>query len=139
MLCPLCASHPELGRLPDAEAFRCPSCQGIFLTRGELDRMAAPHSGDLEFSTVDLDSFSHEDAHATIDCPACGDVGMHKVEFNIYTGIILDYCGECGGFWLDSGELERIDTEVRELNEVDREIPDPPMLWLAKSLWTLVR
>ena len=40
---------------------------------------------------------------------------MKKVDFNIHTDIILDFCPTCGGFWLDCGELERINTEVREL------------------------
>jgi Zn-finger nucleic acid-binding protein len=139
MQCPLCEDTPELRKLADADAHRCGSCGGLFLTRGQLDLLVAPHEGDLEFSTLDLDTFSHDDSHAEIACPVCDASTMRKVEFNIYTDIILDYCGECGGFWLDGGELERINASIRELSEADREIPDPPMLRLAKSLYTLVR
>ncbi len=37
-------------------------------------------------------------------CPAC-DVEMFVLEFEL---VEIDYCPECGGVWLDSGELELI-------------------------------
>jgi len=47
------------------------------------------------------DSFHHDDTFVPTSCPHCPGVEMQKVEFNIYTGIILDYCARCEGFWLD--------------------------------------
>lgn len=135
MRCP--RDTTELSKSEDGDVYSCTTCGGMFFTRGELDRLAEPHEGDLEFSTVDLDDFTHPDIYPAGDCPACGE-RMEKVEFNIYTGIILDYCPSCGGFWLDAGELDRINGEVRELNEADEDVPDPPMLWFAKALWTIV-
>lgn len=38
-------------------------------------------------------------------CPACGDVEMFVLEFEL---VELDYCVGCGGVWLDSGELELV-------------------------------
>ncbi|MHC4479941.1 MAG: zf-TFIIB domain-containing protein [Planctomycetota bacterium] len=35
-------------------------------------------------------------------CPACGEVEMLVLEFEL---VEVDYCPECGGVWLDSGEL----------------------------------
>ena len=110
----------------------------MFFTKGELDRLAEPHQGSLEYSTVDLDTFLHPDQEGPALCPADGTL-MKKVSFNIHTDIILDFCSTCGGFWLDIGELERINTEVRELERANTEVRDPPMMWFAKALWTLVR
>jgi len=138
MRCPRPPSQVLVKLLGDAEAWSCDLCAGIFFTAGELDRLAEPHQGSLEFSSVDLDSFSHSDPELAAVCPADGTV-MRKVGFNIYTDIILDYCPTCGGFWLDGGELERINTEVRQLERADREVADPPMLWFAKALWTMAR
>jgi len=137
--CPRHSRPQELEKLlGDAEGFTCNRCGGIFFTAGELDRLSAPHRGNIEYTTVDLDSFAHTDRFGPASCPLDG-VEMKKVSFNIYTDIILDYCPGCGGFWLDGGELERINGEVRELNRADREVPDPPMLWFAKAMWELVK
>ena len=38
-------------------------------------------------------------------CPRCRDVDMFVLEFE---QVEVDYCYECGGVWLDSGELELI-------------------------------
>ncbi|MGH7891940.1 MAG: zf-TFIIB domain-containing protein [Thermodesulfobacteriota bacterium] len=37
-------------------------------------------------------------------CPKCGG-NLHEVAFR---GIRIDRCGNCGGVWLDSGELEKL-------------------------------
>jgi hypothetical protein len=110
----------------------------MFFTAGELDRLAEPHQGNLEYTTVDGDRFEHADRYGPTSCPADGTT-MKKVNFNIYTDTILDYCPTCGGFWLDGGELERINGEVRQLERADREVGDPPMLWFAKAMWELVK
>ena len=138
MRCPRDPSQELVKLAGDAEAFTCDRCGGMFFTAGELDRLAEPHQGSLEYSSVDLDSFSHADRYGPASCPADG-TAMKKVSFNIHTDIILDFCPTCGGFWLDRGELERINTEVRELVRANDEVRDPPMMWFAKALWTLVR
>ena len=138
MRCPRDPQQELVKLLGDAEAYGCDRCAGIFFTAGELDRLAEPHQGSLEYSSVALDGFSHTDRQGAAACPADG-TAMKKVNFNIYTDIILDYCPTCGGFWLDGGELERINTEVRQLEQADREVADPPMLWFAKALWTMAR
>jgi len=123
----------------DVEVHGCEQCGGLFLQRGELNRVAEPTDGDLEFSTLDEETFQHEDGSPPAVCPACADREMQKVEFNIYTGIILDHCDRCGGFWLDGSELERIDAEVRRVNEQAGEGHTPAMLWFAQFLWSLPR
>lgn len=45
-------------------------------------------------------------------CPRCGsDLEEHE-----HGGVKIDQCGECGGMWLDKGELEIIE-------ELDRKSP----------------
>ena len=38
-------------------------------------------------------------------CPICDDVQMFVLEFEL---VEIDYCPQCGGVWLDSGELEML-------------------------------
>jgi Zn-finger nucleic acid-binding protein len=115
----------------------CPSCGGMFLDRGELSRVADETPGDIEFSTLDKDQLEHDDGSARLSCPRDG-AAMSKVEFNIDTNIVLDYCSSgCHGFWLDAEELVRINQEIRELNEAAREVPDPPLTRLGQFFWNL--
>ena len=60
-------------------------------------------------------------------------------EFVDYTGIILDHCPQCRGFWLDGAELESINEEIRRLNETASEIHDPPWLFLVRLMSSLTR
>jgi Zn-finger nucleic acid-binding protein len=115
----------------------CARCGGMFLAPGELNRVAGHTAGDLEYSTVDLDTFQHDDDHGPVACPANTSHFMKKVEFNILSNIILDFCDECGGFWLDGRELLRIREEVNEYNEVEREGVEPWTVRLSRFFWGL--
>jgi len=137
--CPSCGRATVARSVGDVTVHQCDPCGGLFLHKGELNKIAAPTAGDLEFSTIDLDSFEHADDHGPIACPECDDEIMKKVEFNIHTNIILDWCPRCGGFWLAKDELDRINEEVQRLNEADMEAGSPPMLWFARFLWSLPR
>lgn len=106
----------------------------MYLRHGELNEIAPPTHGDLEFSTIDLDTFDHPDDHGAIVCPADGNT-MSKVDFNVDSAIILDYCTKCLGFWLDAGELARINEEVQRLNVAEEEIPDPLLVRLSRFFW----
>ncbi len=46
-------------------------------------------------------------------CPVC-DVDMWVLEFEL---VEIDYCPECGGVWLDSGELQLIGERAGALKE----------------------
>jgi len=109
----------------------------MFLRHGELNKIAEPTQGDLEFSTLHRESFDHPDLYEPIECPACQGGEMQKVEFNIHTGIVLDYCAACRGFWLDGTELDRINDEVKALDEAAEPGPDSGMLWFARFIWSL--
>jgi Zn-finger nucleic acid-binding protein len=136
MNCPRDAAVLEMKSFGERSVPTCPRCAGMFLAHGELNRLADPTPGDLEFSTVDLDTFQHEDEYGPTACPNDNTV-MRKVDFNIDTTIILDYCPTCRGFWLDAKELERINEEVKRLNEAGAEIPDPLLVRIAQFFWII--
>lgn len=135
MKCPHCFVALSTRTSRDTDADVCERCGGLFLQRGELNKIAGLSSGDLEYSTLDQETFRHEDVHSPIPCPSCDGGEMRKVEFIIYTNIILDYCSACGGFWLDGQELEKVNTEVRKLDETEND--EPRMLWFARFIWGL--
>jgi Zn-finger nucleic acid-binding protein len=44
-------------------------------------------------------------------CPNC-NVFMNEV---IKVGILIDVCPQCGGVWLDKGELEKIINRIKQI------------------------
>ena len=114
----------------------CPTCGGMYLEHGQLNRIVPPTPGDVEFCTVDGDTFQHEDEYGPITCPHDGTT-MRKVDFNIDTQIILDYCPTCHGFWIDPKELERITDEVKRLNEAGEDVPDPLLVRISQFFWNI--
>jgi Zn-finger nucleic acid-binding protein len=126
---------PRDGATLETKAFgaSCPTCHGMFFEHGQLNALE-PTAGDLEFSTVDGDDFQHADKYGSIACPRDGAT-MAKVDFNIETEIILDYCRQCGGFWLDEDELAAVHEEVNRLNEAEEEVPDPLLVRISQFFW----
>src|ERR1700741_5604467 len=122
MNCPRDGEVLEVKPVGERSVPTCPRCGGMFLEHGHLNKLAAPTPGDLEFSTVDLDTFQHDDEYGPITCPRDSTI-MRKVDFNIDTAIILDYCPTCHGFWLDAKELASINEEVKRLNGSGAEVP----------------
>lgn len=137
MICPRCEQETREIKESEVLVDVCDKCRGMFLDQGELKKIAEPIIGDIEFCTVAGETFDHPDMFKEIHCPKCKDTQMKKVDFNIYTDIILDYCENCEGFWLDGGEYSRINDEIRQLNESSKSTPKPAMLWLAEFLWRL--
>ena len=54
-------------------------------------------------------------------CPVCKDITLLMSEKK---GIEIDYCPECRGIWLDSGELEKLIEKENEVINHDYEKRD---------------
>ncbi|MGH9458789.1 MAG: zf-TFIIB domain-containing protein [Thermoanaerobaculia bacterium] len=136
MRCPRDGSDLGEREFEGVGVLMCPQCGGLFLDRGELNKLGGETVGDLEFSTLEGDTHQHPDEWGVASCPRDG-TEMEKVEFVIETNIILDHCPRCHGFWLDGRELARINEEVHELNDAARRVPDPPLVRFSQFIWAL--
>ncbi len=81
----------------------CPRCEGCWFDKGELDRLDESvwaNVGEIEFRRMggDLECLA---------CPKCR-VGMVSLSPFDATDLVVDRCLLCEGFWLDSGELEKM-------------------------------
>ncbi|HOX59432.1 MAG TPA: zf-TFIIB domain-containing protein [Candidatus Paceibacterota bacterium] len=45
------------------------------------------------------------------ECPRCEDVKLHRHFFSAKRRVQVDHCPNCGGYWLDAGELALIRKE----------------------------
>jgi len=93
------------------EVDRCPTCNGEWLDKGELEAVKAKVEMDFEMGWLvdpgDMNvSFSRkrQEEFGPIDCPRCG-ARMDVTEYEGWKDVIVDVCPKGCGLWLDSNEL----------------------------------
>lgn len=116
MKCPNCRQKmvEKLEQTPRGPIYYdlCEACGGIWFDAGEMDAMVLQVFDSVEASSIDKASGIPE---ALRQCPRCKDQWLDKVFFLAYSNVLLDYCRTCHGFWLDGGELDLINQDLREL------------------------
>ena len=107
------------------EVDECSSCGGIWLDRGELERIERTRENDYstflqpESETGPVFSQKSKAYGAalsgkssartrTLSCPSCGHV-LYQKEHGFFSQIFIDSCISCRGVWLDKGELQDIE------------------------------
>ncbi|HVB85644.1 MAG TPA: zf-TFIIB domain-containing protein [Candidatus Dormibacteraeota bacterium] len=93
----------------------CEKCGSLWLDAGELDKMAFKVDGSVEYCEQDKEP---EPEQTGLKCPRCDDSILAKVKFLESDDIFLHYCRNCGGFWLDGGELNLMDQELARIMPV---------------------
>lgn len=93
----------------------CEACGSLWLDAGELDKMAFQVAGSIEYCSKDT---AEGISGAAKQCPRCEDTALDKVFFLGHSDVILDHCRNCGGFWLDGGELDLINKELQKIMPV---------------------
>lgn len=90
----------------------CEKCGSLWLDAGELDKMAFQVTGSIEYCEADEEA---EAEKVKLKCPRCDDSVLDKIRFLGCDDINLHYCRNCGGFWLNGGELDLIDKELAKI------------------------
>lgn len=114
--CPNCRALMESAIEPDIKFEKCPKCQGIFLDKDKLNALATGMVGDIEFCSLDS-HLGDPDKFPARPCPKCQDQTMKKVDLLIYSDIIFDHCEKCHGWFLDQGELKKMNDRLNKLRE----------------------
>ncbi len=110
MECPTCHLHSQSHDGGGCRLDVCrDGCGGIWFDAFELRKLDEPN----EYTGDELLDLSRA-ADVTLDqtvrykCPHCPDhVVMMRHFFSAKRGVTVDECPECGGHWLDAGELRR--------------------------------
>lgn len=83
-------------------------CKGIWFDWQELIRLNEEHEGAGNALEEALKSPRVNDAgRQPLNCPKCG-IAMHAHKYSSAKEVSVDECYECGGFFLDSGELRKM-------------------------------
>ena len=104
LTCVKCTSVLDKARVGDVEVDLCPSCGGLWLDHGEVERLGRGKPEDLERLRTALVGKTQPDAasETTTSCPACPGQ-LKEVKLGPVT---IDYCAKCHGLFLDKGELD---------------------------------
>jgi Zn-finger nucleic acid-binding protein len=94
-------------RVGEVAIDRCPSCHGIWLDMGELEKLLEADPKPLLAEDRCFQSEKGE-AGPRRNCPRCKGAYLIKLNSRLRPGTILDSCTVCYGAWLDAGEFTRL-------------------------------
>ena len=93
----------------------CPTCGGIWLDSGELNRLLR----DRKLSQY-LTKHIGTQSKSQLVCPSCGWL----MDIETAEDVDVDVCLNCGGVWLDAGELEKLKAISKDGFEGDERVKE---------------
>jgi Zn-finger nucleic acid-binding protein len=87
----------------------CPQCKGIWIDKGDLDKVKDDVSPDLRW--MDFDIWKKEGdfqvTEKSLNCPKCLNTDLQALH---YTGgdVTIHYCPRCEGIWIHAGDFYKI-------------------------------
>ncbi len=114
MNCPKCRAFLRTTQYEGIQIETCDSCQGEWLDADELGKIVKIR--EMKFSeserlaivrSTTITGVRLDDVDRDLPCPKCGGA-TDAINYGGDSGIIIDRCTQCRGFWLDDGELEKV-------------------------------
>ena len=108
MRCPKCRADMEPIEHEGVEIDRCEHCSGMWFDAGEMEAVANAGAA-AALDTGDAATGASLNRQRDYECPRChGD--MTQVSDRRQPHIHFEQCGDCGGAFLDAGELRDLAT-----------------------------
>ena len=114
MKCPNCQGQLSTITYEGVQIETCPSCGGEWLDSDELGkivRLRQQRFSEQEQQAIaqaePVKGIKLADVDRDLTCPKCGGT-TDAINYFVDTGIIIDRCTACHGFWLDGAELEKV-------------------------------
>ena len=113
MECPVDGNTLEKFEVDSVDVEKCPQCQGMWFSKGELSQAEEAEGVDEDWLGFDLwtDKEAFKAEKSSRKCPVCSQE-MATIVYGS-TEVKVDYCVEEHGIWLDHGEFERIIDSLR--------------------------
>jgi len=110
MKCPACRNELTPITVEDITVDVCENgCGGIWFDAFELQKVDEPkESAGERLLDIQRDKNIRVDLSQRRNCPKCQNTVMMQHFFSVKREVTVDECYQCGGFWLDYGELGRI-------------------------------
>ena len=116
MKCPACFNALKEIQVGTLKVDVCQGgCGGIWFDAFELERVDEEDEAAGEpLLHIQRDPLVVVDSSRKRDCPRCAGIKLHRHYFSAKRRVEVDQCPNCGGYWLDAGELEQIRNERGE-------------------------
>ena len=116
MKCPACFNSLTEIRIEGIAIDVCQGgCGGAWFDAFELQRLEKfAGNSNAMIGTISRNPSIKVDATRKRDCPRCEAIKLQRHFFSSRRRVEVDQCPNCGGYWLDSGELESIRQEQAE-------------------------
>lgn len=119
MKCPACGNELSRAVAGDVTVDVCRGgCGGVWFDQFELKKMDEPQEAIGE-AILDIPTGQgvRVDHGPRRRCPKCAEVPMTRHFYSVRKQVQADECPQCGGFWLDLGELKTIRSEFKSEEE----------------------
>lgn len=112
LCCAKCTSVLDNRKVDDVEVDLCPSCGGLWLDHGEIERLERAGKAEVDElrKLLAKEGPPPEPSDTKDACPSC-TTRMKEVTLG---PIHIDVCPSCKGVFLDRGELDQALTTVRD-------------------------
>jgi hypothetical protein len=120
MNCPACSNTLTELLVGDVRLDVCKDgCGGIWFDWMELKKLDEPHEEvGLELLNIQKNDCAKVDFDSKRKCPRCEETIIMLRHFSsVKREIEVDECGNCGGFWLDYGELNNLRSQFNTEEE----------------------
>ncbi len=120
MKCPKCKATLKRIEREDVTVDSCELCYGIWLDKGELEKINSYKDGQIKDSQEVIKKILGSESEViekkSFNCPSCNKI-MEKIKFATPDNVVADKCSACEGIWFDSGELISVSDTV-ELEKI---------------------
>ncbi len=113
MRCPACYNQLTTSQVGNLVVDVCRGgCGGIWFDAFELQKVD-DHEEEAGERLLEIprDEQVVVDPNRKRECPRCPDVKLHRHFYSAKRRVQVDQCPNCGGYWLDAGELAAIRRE----------------------------
>ncbi len=121
LFCPKCAVPMERKAEGTLTVDGCPQCGGLLLARAAWDRLGDDLEAAMALEHAFTDNTPIPVLSLEMACPQCG-MTMESVRPPEVPNMEFEMCLQCGGLWLDDGELGKV---VQALRSRRRMAPFP--------------
>ena len=119
MKCPACAQALSEKEQSGLKVDICDKgCGGIWFDNFELNKVDEAHESAGE-ALLDISPHNalSADRAAKRSCPKCPETILRRHFFSVLKEVEIDNCPNCGGVWLDSGELSALRSQFKTEQE----------------------
>jgi Zn-finger nucleic acid-binding protein len=113
MKCPACFNELTELQVGNLTVDACQGgCGGIWFDAFEMEKVDEEHEATGEpLLNIQRDERLVVDPSRKRECPRCAGIKLHRHFFSAKRRVEVDQCPNCGGYWLDAGELALIRAE----------------------------